>query len=334
MAHTSDSVRVRLLVAYSALLAIFGAETSTAQMPAGYPARPLTVIVPFPAGGGVDILARVIAKHLSPALGKPVVVDNRGGGGGNIGIGAAARAKPDGYTFLITSSIFVNNPSLYKQVPFDPIRDFTPMVLITASPNVIVTRADSGINTLADLIALARNKPDLLNYSSPGIGTSSHLSAELFKLKAKINLTHVPYSGSAPGLKAVLAGETQLGVFGIAGGGGGQISSGRLRALVHTGHGRLRDFPDVPNLAEAGFPNSEAENFNSMLAPAGTSEEVMELVAREVIAVLKRPEVIDTLRQTGGVNVVGGDRELLRARIAKELPLWREVIEKAAIKVE
>ena len=301
---------------------------------APYPSRPVTIVVPFPAGGGIDILARVVAKELTATLGKGVVVENRAGAGGNIGIAAAARAKPDGHTLLITSSILVNNPSLYKQVTFHPIKDFAPIVLLTASPNVIVTRADSGIKTVSDLISIARSKPDLLNYSSPGIGTSSHLSTELFKLSAKINITHVPYSGSAPGLLAVVGGATQLGVFGIAGGGGAQISSGVLRALVHTGTGRLRDFPSVPSLADVGFSNSESENFNSLLAPAGTPQEIIDLLEKEVIAILRRADVNEALRQTGGVNVVAADREVLRARIAREVPMWKEVIERANIKVE
>lgn len=307
---------------------------AAAVAPASYPTRPVTIIVPFPAGGGVDILARVIGKHLTTVLGRGVIIENRPGAGGNIGMGAAARAKPDGHTLLIASSVLVNNPSLYKQVPFDPIKDFAPIVLLTASPNVILTRSDSGIKSVSELIVLARSKPDLLNYASPGIGTSSHLSAELFKLNAKISITHVPYSGSAPGLQAVLGGATQLGVFGIAGGGGAQIASGVLRALVHTGTGRLRDFPNIPSLAEVGFPNSESENFNSLLAPAATPQEIIDFLGKEVIAILKRPEVTEILRQTGGINVVAGDHEMLRARIAREVPMWKDLIERANIKVE
>ena len=299
-----------------------------------YPNRPVTVIVPFPAGGGTDILARVIAKHMTAVLGKPVLVDNRGGAGGNLGIGAVARAKPDGHTLLVSSAILVNNPSLFKQVPYDPIKDFSPIVLITASPNVILTRADSGIKTLTDMLAAAKANPDKFNYSSPGIGTSSHLSAELFKLRARINITHVPYSGSAPGLNALLGGETQLGVFGIAGGGGPQIASGKLRALAHTGTGRLKDFPDIPSLAELGFPGFEAENFNAMLAPVGTPNEIIELLMREVLTILRRQDVAEALQQTGGVNVVAGDRDALKARLAREIPIWKEVVEKAGIKPE
>ena len=334
MAHGFGDAARRLLQAGAAGLLLTLVSLSGRAAVPDYPARPVTVIVPFPAGGGTDILARVIAKHMTTVLGKPVLVDNRGGAGGNLGIGAVARAKPDGHTLLVSSAIFVNNPSLFKQVPYDPIKDFVPIVLITASPNVILTRADSGIRTVADLLATAKANPDKLNYSSPGIGTSSHLSAELFKLRSRVNITHVPYSGSAPGLTALLGGETQLGFFGIAGGGGPQIVSGKLRALAHTGTGRLKDFPDIPSLAEVGFPGFEAENFNAMLAPAGTPPEIVELLMREVLTILKRQDVAESLQQTGGVNVVAGDKDALRARLARELPIWKEVVEKAGIKPE
>jgi tripartite-type tricarboxylate transporter receptor subunit TctC len=334
MAHGFGDTARRLLQAGAAGLLLTLVSLSGRAAVPDYPTRPVTVIVPFPAGGGTDILARVIAKHMTTVLGKPVLVDNRGGAGGNLGIGAVARAKPDGHTLLVSSAIFVNNPSLFKQVPYDPIKDFIPIVLITASPNVILTRADSGIRTVADLLATAKANPDKLNYSSPGIGTSSHLSAELFKLRSRVNITHVPYSGSAPGLTALLGGETQLGFFGIAGGGGPQIVSGKLRALAHTGTGRLKDFPDIPSLAEVGFPGFEAENFNAMLAPAGTPPEIVELLMREVLTILKRQDVAESLQQTGGVNVVAGDKDALRARLARELPIWKEVVEKAGIKPE
>ena len=320
----------------TAALAIVIAAAATisagAARAAAYPERSVTIIVPFAAGGGSDIVARVLSKYLSESFGKTVIVENRAGAGGNIGIAAAARAKSDGHTLLVVSSVLVVNPSLYKQVPFDPFKDFAPVVDIGASPNVIVTRADSAIKTVAELIALAKKNPELLNYSSPGSGTSPHLATELFKYRAEIKLTHVPYSGAGPSMQAVLSGATQLGAFSL-GSAGVHMTNGTLRALVHTGAGRMPDFPNVPNMTEAGFPNSDSETFQVLVAPAGTPQEIIDRLAKEVIAILTRPDVRETLRQTG-FSVIAGGPEVLRKRIAREVPMWKEVIERANIKVE
>ena len=298
---------------------------------APWPERPVTIVVPFAAGGGSDIVARILSKYLTESLGKAVLVDNKPGAGGNIGIVATAHAKADGYTFMVVSSVLVVNPSLYKQ-PFDPLKDFAPVVDLGASPNVIVTRADSQIKTVAELIALAKKSPDLLNYSSPGSGTSPHLATELFKFRAKINLTHIPYGGAGPSLQAVLSGATQLGAFSL-GSAATHMSAGTMRALVHTGAGRMADFPAVPNMTEAGFPNSDSETFQVLVAPAGTPQEIVDRMSKEVIAIVTRPDVRETLRQTG-FSVIGGDAEMLRARIVREVPMWKEVIDRAGIKPE
>ena len=283
---------------------------------ATWPERPITIIVPFAAGGGSDIVARIIAKYLTESLGKAVLVENKPGAGGNIGIVATARSKPDGYTFMVVSSVLVVNPNLYKQ-PFDPFKDFAPVVDIGASPNVIVTRGDSQIKTVAELIALAKKSPELLNYSSPGSGTSPHLATELFKFRAKINLTHIPYGGAGPSLQAVLGNATQLGAFSL-GSAATHMSAGTMRALVHTGAGRMADFPAVPNMTEAGFPNSDSETFQVLVAPAGAPQDVIDRVSKEVITIVKRADVRETLRQTG-FTVIGGEPEVLRTRIAQRL---------------
>lgn len=316
---------MKTLFAAAALLlsSVAGAAT--------WPERPLTIIVPFAAGGGSDIVARIVAKYLTESLGRAVLVDNKPGAGGNIGIVATARSKPDGYTFMVVSSVLVVNPSLYKQ-PFDPYKDFAPVVDIGASPNVIVTRADSAIKTVGELIALAKKNPEMLNYSSPGSGTSPHLATELFKFRAKINLTHIPYGGAGPALQAVLGGATQLGAFSL-GSAATHMSAGTMRALVHTGAGRMTDFPAVPNMTEAGFPNSDSETFQVLVAPAGTPQDIVDRMSKEVIAIVKRADVREMLRQTG-FSVIGGDAETLRARIAREVPMWKEVIDRAGIKPE
>jgi tripartite-type tricarboxylate transporter receptor subunit TctC len=323
----------RLVWSRSLRVAAFGvaALACGGAAAAAYPERNISIIVPFAPGGGSDVVARILGKHLTESLGKSVIVENRAGAGGNIGVTTAMRAKPDGHTLLVASSIMVVNPSLYKPVPFDPLKDFAPIVDLGASPNVIVTRSDSGISSLAELIALARGKPNLLNYSAVLTGTP-HLGAELFKIQAKINMTHVPYSGAGPSLQAVLGGSTQVGSLGL-GGVMPHVTSGTLRVLVQTGRERWVDLPNVPTITEAGFANPPLETFQALFAPAGTPQAVVDRLAKDVIAILKRPEVVDLLRQTG-FGVIGGGPDVLGARLARELPLWKGIVEKANIKVE
>jgi tripartite-type tricarboxylate transporter receptor subunit TctC len=314
-----------------ALLAVIIAALC-APARAAYPERQVTIVVPFAAGGGSDAVARVLSRYLAEDLKVPFIIDNRAGAGGNIGARYAAQAKPDGYTLMVISSILTINPSLYKQLPFDAVKDFTPMVEIGASPNVIVTRSDSGIRSVADLIAKARRDPDLLNYASPGAGTAPHLAVEYFKYLAKINITHVPYSGASPSMQAVLGGATQLGSFSL-GSSAAYMASGTLRGLVHTGSGRLPDFPEVPSMAEAGFPNAQSDTFQALVAPAGVPREIVERLARDVLAILQRPEVRETFKSTG-FGILGGGPDALKARIAREVPMWKQVIDKAGIKTD
>jgi tripartite-type tricarboxylate transporter receptor subunit TctC len=324
---------VPIEIGASALMIGFVAATwATTAQAATYPERAITIIVPFQPAGASDSLGRVLTKPLSEALGKTVVIENRPGAGGNIGIGLAARAKPDGYTLLLTSSVVVVNPSLYKQAGFDPIKDFAPISDCGASPNVIATRADSGINSITEMIALARSKPDLLNYSSGGIGVTPHLGMELFKSRAGINVTHVPYPGGGPAILAILSAATQVGSVNILGL-MQHVNAGTIRVLVQTGRERWSELPNVPTMAEAGFPNTESETFVAMLAPAGTPQEIVDRLAKETNAILKRPESRDILKQMG-FGVIAGEPAALRARIAREVPMWKDVIEKANVRVE
>jgi tripartite-type tricarboxylate transporter receptor subunit TctC len=296
---------------------------------ADYPDRVVTLIVPFAPGGASDLLARVLSGPLGQALGQSVIVDNRGGAGGNIGIGVAARAKPDGYTLLVTSSAFVVNPGLYEQVPYDPFKDFVPIVDLGSSPNVIVANKDSGVTDLKGLIASAKAHPELFNYSSPGAGTTPQLSAELLKLRAGINLTHVPYTGAGPALTAVLGGTTQLGALNLSVV-VQHIKAGSLRALVQTGATRWSDLPDTPTLEEAGFPNAVSETFQALLAPAGTPQPVVQRLETEVVAILQREDTRAKLKEAGFGVIAKGPAEL-KARIETEVPMWRDIIQKAGI---
>ncbi len=318
-------------IAFASTALIIGCAPLPAQA-AAWPERAITIVVPFQPGGASDSLGRVLIKPLTEAFGKSVVIENRPGAGGNIGIAAVARAKPDGYTLLLTSSVVVVNSSLYKAAGFDPIRDFAPISDSGASPNVIATRADSGINSLNEMLAIARAKPDYLNYSSGGIGVTPHLGMELFKSRARINITHVPYPGGGPAILAILGNATHVGSVNILGL-MQHVNSGAIRVLVQTGTERWSELPNVPTVAEAGFPGTESETFVAMLAPAGTPQEIVDRLAAETTTILKRQEVRDLLK-TMGFGVIAGGPASLRARIAREVPMWKDVIEKANIKVE
>jgi tripartite-type tricarboxylate transporter receptor subunit TctC len=299
---------------------------------AAFPERAITLSVSFPPGGATDILARILAPPLSEALGRPVVIENRGGAGANIGIGHVARAAGDGYTLLVTSSAFVVNPSLYSNPPYDPFRDFAPISTLGASPNVLAVRPNRGIASLQDLITQAKASPDKFNYASPGIGTTPHLAGELLKLRAGFEMQHVPFSGAGPATQAALAGTTQV-ISAAQGSVMAQLRAGELRAIVQTGATRAADLPDVPTQEELGIKDANSETFLALFAPAATPAPIQEFLAREVVKVLQRPDVQERYRQAGA-PVVGGGPEELRARVAREVPIWREVIQVSKISVQ
>jgi tripartite-type tricarboxylate transporter receptor subunit TctC len=298
---------------------------------AAYPDGAITLIVPFAPGGASDLIARIISQPMTDVLGQNVVVKNRAGANGNIGIADTARARPDGYTLLVASGVLTVNPSLYSDISYNPIKDFTPLVDIGASPNVIVSLPSSGINTVADLIAQARLKPGGLNFSSPGTGSISQLAVELLKLREHINLTHVPYAGAGPAAVAVLGGQVQLAAVNISTV-LGDIHSGALHAIVQTGQKRWPDLPDVPTLDEAGIPNASSETDQALLGPAGMPQPIVDLLSSKVIEILKRPDVASHVQQIG-IGLIAGGPDVLRARIAREVPIWHEVIENAHLKL-
>jgi tripartite-type tricarboxylate transporter receptor subunit TctC len=299
---------------------------------AAYPERPVTVIVPFAPGGANDIVARILGEPLSKALGQPVVIENRGGAGGNIGIGAAARLAPDGYTILLASSGFAVNPSLFQRVPYDPFKDFTPVADLVYFPCLITVKPDLAVASLTDLIAHAKANPGKLNYSTPGIGTLPHLAAELLKLRADIDLVHVPFAGAGPAAQALLAGTVEVGSMSMSVA-LPQIKAGNIRGLAVTGRERWPDLPDVPTMAEAGFAEVVAETWQGFLAPAGTPPDIVDRLAKELIQILGRDEIRERFRKAGfGVVAKGPDG--LRERIAEEVPKWKDVITRTRIKAE
>ena len=299
-------------------------------MAAGYPERPIKIIVPFAPAGPTDIMARILSTHLGDAIGGTVIIENKAGAGGNIGIGAAAHAEPDGYTLLITSSAYVVNPGLYARIPYDPYKDFAPIAELGTSPNVIVVSPKLGINSIAELIARAKADPNELNYASPGIGTTPHLSIELLKIVGGIQITHVPFSGAAPAIQAVLGGTTQIACAALPPA-RPLIESGALKALATTGAHRWFDLPDVPTMVELGYRDFIADTFQGFLAPAKTAPAIVELLSTKSVEILKTPKIAEQLRNDG-FEVIANGPEGMRKRIEDEVPKWRDIVAKAGIK--
>ena len=315
-------------------LAIAAAATSQLRVSgaraAGYPDRPIKIIVPFAPAGPTDIMARILAQHLGTSLGGNVITENRSGAGGNIGIGYAAHAEPDGYTLLVTSSAYVVNPGLYVKVPYDPYIDFAPVAELGTSPNVILVDPKLGINSISELIARAKAHPDELNYASPGAGTTPHLSGEFLKIVGGIEMTHVPFSGAMPAIQALLGGVTQVAVAALPPA-HPYIESGALKALAVTGAHRWFDLKDVPTMVELGYNDFIAETFQALLAPAKTPPDIVARLAAQSIEVLKRPEIREQLLNNG-FEVIANGPDGLRQRIAVEVPKWRDIIARSGIK--
>ena len=297
---------------------------------AAYPERPLKVIVPFAAAGPTDIMARILAQNLGAALGGNIIVENRPGAGGNIGIGYAAHAEADGYTLLVVSTAYVVNPGLYAKIPYDPTRDFTPITELGTTPNSVVVTPKFGINSIAELIARAKAKPGELNWASPGAGTTPHLSGEFLKIVSGIEMTHVPFNGAAPAIQALLAGTTQVAVSALP-----AVlpfaQSGELKVLAVTGEHRWPDLPDVPTMVELGYKDFIAETAQFFFAPARTPPDIVEKLSAKSIEVVKMPAVVAQLR-VNGYEVVATGSDALRKRIEQEVPKWRDIIAKAGIK--
>jgi tripartite-type tricarboxylate transporter receptor subunit TctC len=305
-----------------------------ASVPAqsAYPDRPITLIVPFAPGGPTDIIARILATSLSLSLGQQVIVDNRGGAAGNIGMGMAARATPDGYTLLLTSTSIAVNTALFKNLPYDPFKDFVPISELVAAPNVIIVHPDSGIATIAELVAKVKANPGTFNYSSPGAGTKSHLTGEMLKLRAGIDMVHVPFRGAGPAAQAVLAKTVQVGSVALPAA-EPLVKGGQLRALAVTGSKRWFSLPDVPNMVESGFPGFISDTFNALFAPAGTPPEIVAVLVKESRAAFQKPEAIEQAHRAG-FEITAGTPEQLAARVAAEIPMVKELVDKAGIKPE
>jgi tripartite-type tricarboxylate transporter receptor subunit TctC len=308
-------------------LALF-ALTLAAPARAAWPDHTITIVVPFPAGGPNDLLGRLLAAELAPKLGQNVIVENRVGANGDLGIGYGARAAPDGYTITVVTGVVLINPSV-KKTGYDPVKDFAPVAYLGASPNALITRPASGITSVADLVAKAKANPGKLTYATAGTGSVSQLAVELVKIRTGIDMTHVPFQGAAPSLQAALAGNTDIASVSIAGL-VGYIRSGTLKALVQTGAEKWHDLPDVPTMQEAGIPNAVVETSQMMLAPAGTPAPIVQRLAEETRTILAKPDVQQKMLNAGFMVKYEGPDEL-KSRIAREVPQWKEIVDRAGI---
>ena len=294
-----------------------------------YPTRPVRIVVPSPPGGGTDIVARVLAQHFSKGLGQPFFVENKPGAGNMIGIEFVARAPGDGYTLLFVASTLALNSVLYKKVPYDPVRDFTPITLAATAPNVLIVNPALPAQSLAEFIALAKKKPGAMSYGTPGIGTSPHLSMELLKSLAGIDIQHVPYRGTAAAVTDVIGGQIAA-TFANALSAKPQVDSGRVRALAVSGPKRIEALPSVPPVAEAGVPGYEAMQWYGMVAPAGTPAPVVARLNAEAVKALQSEEMKEKLA-LDGAQPVGSSPGEFGALIRSELEKWARVVRAAGI---
>lgn len=305
---------------------------SGAVLAQAYPAHPVKIIVPFAPGGPTDAMARILAQKLTEDLGQPFVVENRAGAGGNIGMGMAAKAAADGYTLLMVSSSFVVNPGLYSKVPYDAYKDFAPITLAAASPNLIVVHPSVPAKTIQELVALVKASPGKFSYAQPGIGTTPHLSGELFRLAFGLDIVSAPFSGAGPAITSVLAGHTPVAVTALPPA-MAHVKAGTLRALAVTGAKRSPELPDVPTMAESGISGQEAETMQGLLAPAGTPREIVDRLQREIAKIVALPDIKEKLAAMG-FDPIANTPEQFAEYIDAEIRRWGKVVRDANLKVD
>jgi tripartite-type tricarboxylate transporter receptor subunit TctC len=326
-------MRIKTIAAGAAVIVVSVAAIvvlSVAAFAADYPTRPITLIVPYPAGGGNDVIARLVAAKMSASLGQPIVIENRGGAGSTIGTRDVARRPPDGYTLLIATSSLAINPSLYPDAGYDPKKDFAAVGLIASSPNLVLVNPSVPAHSIADLIALAKREPGGLNFASTGTGTSTHLSAELFAAMASVKLNAIPYKGVAPALIDLVAGQVPL-MFCPTASVIGLVRQHQGRALATTGAKRSHLFPDLPAVAEAGLPGYDAELHYGLVVPAGTA--IVIKLNSTLNDALADSTVRDRLAVDGEVTLPGTS-EAYAADIANEETKWSGIIKKAGVTAE
>jgi tripartite-type tricarboxylate transporter receptor subunit TctC len=311
------------------LVQVGWAQSGSAKAQDKYPSRPVKIIVPSPPAGGTDIIARVLAQRFSTVFGQQFVVENRPGAGNMIGIESVARSPNDGYTLLMVPSTLALNSVLYKKVNYDPIKDFAPITIAATAPNVLVINPEVPAKTLAEFIALAKKKPGELTYGTPGVGTSPHMSMELFKSMAGVDIRHIPYRGTAPAVTDIISGQIQA-MFANALTAKPQVDSGKLRALAVSGPRKIDALPNVPPVAQAGLPGYEAMQWYGLLAPAGTPKDIMVRLHAEATKALNTEDMKEKL-STDGAEPVGSTSAEFAALIKSELDKWAKVARAAKI---
>jgi tripartite-type tricarboxylate transporter receptor subunit TctC len=323
-------MKTLITAALVVLLNTCGANLAFSQ---AYPNKPVRLVVPFPAGGTTDIVAREVAAHLTKAWGQSVVVENKAGAGGNVGADSVAKSAPDGYTLLMgTVGTHGINVSLYSKMPYDAVKDFAPVSLCAAVPNIMVVHPSVPANNVAEFIAYAKKEGDKVAMASSGNGTSIHLAGELFKSMTGTTMTHVPYKGSAPALADMLGGTTQV-MFDNAPSAMPHIKAGKLRALAVTSNKRSAALPDTPTMEEMGLKGYEASSWFGVLAPAGTPKEIVQKISAEIQRGIATTEVQEKMKAQGAIPV-GGTAEAFAAHINAEIAKWATVVKASGAKVD
>lgn len=317
----------------SAKFALMLCVFSTVCAAQSYPSKPIRLIVPFAPGGGVDLIGRIIAQKLQEAWGQPVIVDNRGGGGGNIGTDMVAKSPPDGYTLLMgyVGNLAIN-PFLFRKLPYDPVKDFSPISLAATAPNLLVAHPSLSANTVKDLVALAKMKPDSLSYASAGNGTVGHMVAELFKSVTGIGIVHIPYKGNGPAVTDLLGGQVQL-MFAAPGAVISFVEVRKLKALAVASTQRLPELGDTPTFAEAGFPRVEASAWYGVLTSAGTPKNIVSALNKEIVRIMQVPDVKERLAVHGYKAVTSSPEEFAQL-IKSDLIKWQKVVKASGAKVD
>jgi tripartite-type tricarboxylate transporter receptor subunit TctC len=313
--------------------AIFLATLTVSAFAQSYPTKTIRVVVPFPAGGGTDIIAREVMNKMSTTLGWSFVIDNKPGSGGNLGVDAVAKAAPDGYTIALgQSSNLAINPSLFSKMPYDSVKDLAPISLVASSPMVLVVGADSPFKTLADVVAASKAKPGSLNFATSGNGTVAHLSGEVFQKAAGIKFTHVPYKGAAQATTDLIGGQVQLSMSSVPTL-IGHIRSGKMRPIAVTSLTRVDDIPQVPTIAESGYKGFETITWFGFVAPAHTPKDIVSKLNAEINKALQSPEVKKKLSDQGA-DILGGSPEKFGALIKSDIAYWAPVIKESGAKLD
>ena len=311
------------------ILALIFAVTASAQ---SFPTKPIKIVVPFPAGGTVDFFARVISTKLSEALGQSVLVENRAGAGGNIAAEAVAKAAPDGYTLLMGSEIIAINTSLYSKIGYDPVKDLAPITLVGTVPNILIVHPSLPANSVNDLIALAKKTHGKISFASTGQGTSTHLSSELFKLMANIDMLHIPYKGGPPAIADLISGQVNM-MFINMPTGITHVRSGKAKIIAVSSIKRVSQLPDVPTVDQAGVKGFETSAWSGLYAPAGTPVDIINRLNAEVVKILKQPSVREQLMAQGAEPVGDTPEEFSRFTLA-EISKWAKIIKISGAKVD